>query len=131
MKTNSSKDYTLHAILLPFMIVILYYILSSCTNDIKHKRISFPEEIQLVKAGDKLVVDIVTDKEIILAYDNHYCDWEDCPHQGENMDQHNFISKWKGGYDELTDGWCVEITHFMNPNWTYEQCEDYVFAGIE
>lgn len=64
-------------------------------------------------------------------YANHYCDWGDCPHQGENMDQHNFISKWKGGYDELTDGWCVEMTHFMNPTWTYEQCEDYVFSGVE
>lgn len=88
-----SKDYTLLAVLTPFLIVILYYVVYYY-NDNKHR-----------------------------------CYWEDCGHYGQVMNQHQFVSQW--GYEELTDGWCVEMTHFMNPDWTYEQCEDYVFAGIE
>lgn len=59
----------------------------------------------------------------------HYCDWEDCGHQGEVVDQNNFVSYWE--YEEFTDGWCVEMTHFMNPEMTYEECEAYVFSGVE
>lgn len=59
----------------------------------------------------------------------HQCDWEDCELVGLEMDQHKFVSKW--GAEEMTDAWCVEITHFINPELTYEQCEDYVFSGVE
>ena len=59
----------------------------------------------------------------------HYCTWVDCDHQGEALDQYNFVSYW--GYEEMTDGWCVEMTHFMDPQLSYEECEAYVFSGVE
>ncbi len=59
----------------------------------------------------------------------HYCIWEDCGHQGQIKDQNNFVSYW--GYEEMTDGWCVEMTHFINPEMTYEECDAYVFSGVE
>ncbi len=55
----------------------------------------------------------------------HQCNWEDCEHNGEIMSPEYFTSYW--GYDNYTDGYNVELTHYMNPNWTYEQCEDYIF----
>ena len=45
------------------------------------------------------------------------------------MNIDNFTSTW--GYEPDTDGYYTELTHFINPNWTYEQCEDYVFSGVE
>ena len=59
----------------------------------------------------------------------HYCTWEDCEHQGEEMDQWKFVSQW--GHEEMTDEWCVEMTHFMDPHMTYEECEAYVSSGVE
>ena len=55
----------------------------------------------------------------------HQCDWEDCELTGKLF----FESTW--GYEEYTDGWCVERTHFKYPEWTYEQCEAYVFSSID
>ena len=66
---------------------------------------------------------------IYFNMDRHYCDWEDCNHKGKEMDQFKFVSQW--GYEEMTDGWCIEMTHFMNPEMTYEECEQYVFEGVE
>lgn len=63
------------------------------------------------------------------SFPKHYCTWEDCEHQGEEMNQWEFVSQW--GHEEYTDGWCVEMTHFMDPHMTYEECEDYVFSGVE
>ena len=59
----------------------------------------------------------------------HTCTWEDCDHQGEVINQWLFVSQW--GYEEMTDGWCVEMTHFMDPQLSYEECEQYVFSGVE
>lgn len=39
----------------------------------------------------------------------HKCTWEDCEVQGETV----FYSQW--GYEEGTDGYCVELAHFQNP----------------
>ena len=55
----------------------------------------------------------------------YYCNWVDCEYQGEVISKDNFTSKW--GYIPESDGYVVELTHFMNPKWTYEQCEEYVF----
>ena len=63
------------------------------------------------------------------VFNLHYCNWDDCQYKGEVMDQWKFTSK--SGAEELTDTWCMEITHFMNPTWTHEQCEDYVMSGVE
>ena len=59
----------------------------------------------------------------------HTCTWEDCDHQGEVINQWSFVSQW--GNEEFTDGWCVEMTHFMDPQLSYEECEAYVFSGVE
>lgn len=64
-----------------------------------------------------------------LSNNLHACNWEDCDLTGQEMNHHTFKSTW--GYEEMTDGYLVELTHFMNPEMTYEQCEDYVFAGVE
>lgn len=95
-------------------LLIALLTLTSC-NRVSDEEIEFVETSNTLKAKPDL----------------HYCTWEDCPHQGENMNQHEFVSKWMGGYPEMSDGWCVEMTHFMNPTWTYEQCEDYVMSGVE
>ena len=63
---------------------------------------------------------------IYLSINKHYCNWEDCGHQGEILNQWTFSSEW--GYEKDTDGYLCEYTHFMNPSWTYEECEDYVFS---
>ena len=34
-------------------------------------------------------------------------------------------------YEPYTDGWCIEYTHYMHPNWTAQQCEDFVFMSSE
>lgn len=59
----------------------------------------------------------------------HTCNWEDCDHQGEVINQWLFVSQW--GYEEMTDGWCVEMTHFMDPQLSYEECDAYVMSGVE
>lgn len=78
-----------------------------------------------------LVLALLVTSLIVMSVtsNKHRCNWEDCDHYGQEMDQHQFVSQW--GYDEMTDGWCVEMTHFMSPELTYEQCEDYVFSGVE
>ena len=64
---------------------------------------------------------------LLLFYSKiHQCNWDYCPHEGKLMISSNFISYW--GYEEDTDGYLCEYTHFINPNWTYEECEDYVFS---
>ena len=64
---------------------------------------------------------------LLLFYSKiHQCNWDYCPHKGKLMISSNFISYW--GYEEDTDGYLYEYTHFMNPSWTYEECEDYVFS---
>ena len=64
-----------------------------------------------------------------IEYVQHQCNWEDCNHQGELMDSRFFVSYW--GYENETDGFYTELTHFINPEMTYEQCEDYVMSGVE
>ena len=103
----------------------------SILQDTPKIEVILPEGADSAKAGDKFVVDIVSKGKIYLEFDKHYCDWEDCSHQGEVRNQMNFKSKWNGGYAVLTDGWCVEMTHFINPTWSYQQCEDYVMSGVE
>lgn len=90
-----------------------------------------PEEFNEAKIGQKFMLLEDEKGNKILSYyqEVHNCDWEDCSHFNEIIDQDNFISKW--GYEPDTDGYYVELTHFMNPDWTYEQCEDYVFSGVE
>ena len=64
-----------------------------------------------------------------IEYAQHQCNWEDCNHQGELMDSRFFVSYW--GYENETDGFYTELTHFMNPEMTYEEVEDYVMSGVE
>lgn len=78
-----------------------------------------------------LAINSCTSNRKDTAEERHYCNWEDCPHVGKIMDQHTFNSIWAGGYVEGTDGFYVELTHFMQPTWSYEQCEDYVMSGVE
>ena len=56
----------------------------------------------------------------------HFCDWEDCTHNYEYKSTHNFKSAYNA--DKNSDLYLIELTHFLNPTWTYEECEDYVFS---
>lgn len=66
---------------------------------------------------------------VYFTVDRHECNWNDCDHQGRIINQWLFSSEW--GAEEYSDTWCIEFTHFMNPEMTYEECEEYVFSGIE
>ena len=56
----------------------------------------------------------------------HFCDWEDCTHNYEYKSVSNFKSAYNA--EEYSDLYLIELTHFLNPSWTYEECEDYVFS---
>ncbi len=56
----------------------------------------------------------------------HFCDWEDCTHNYEYKSFNNFKSAYNA--EEYSDLYLIELTHFLNPTWTYEKCEDYVFS---
>ena len=56
----------------------------------------------------------------------HFCDWEDCTHNYEYKSFNNFKSAYNA--EEYSDLYLIELTHFLNPTWTYEECEDYVFS---
>ena len=59
----------------------------------------------------------------------HYCEWGDCMHLGEVMDQDKFKPKW--GCKEYTDCYYGELTHFMQPTLTSQQVENYVMQGVK
>ena len=56
----------------------------------------------------------------------HFCNWEDCTHNYEYKSVSNFKSAYNA--EEYSDLYLIELTHFLNPTWTYEECEDYVFS---
>ena len=56
----------------------------------------------------------------------HFCNWEDCTHNFEYKSISNFESAYNA--EEYSDLYLIELTHFLNPSWTYEECEDYVFS---
>ena len=55
----------------------------------------------------------------------HFCNWEDCTHNFEYKSFNNFESAYNA--EEYSDLYLIELTHFLYPTWTYEECEDYVF----
>ena len=55
----------------------------------------------------------------------HICNWEDCTHNFELRLEDNFVSAY--GFEDNSDLYLIELTHFLNPSWKYEECEDYVF----
>ena len=63
------------------------------------------------------------------VFNLHSCNWEDCNYQNKSVTIDNFKSTW--GYEEDTDGFYVELTHIAQPQWAYEECEQYVFEGVE
>ncbi len=66
-----------------------------------------------------LVLSCKEEKQVV----RHRCNWEDC----ELVGQTSFHSTW--GYDSLTDGWCLELTHFEHPGWSYEKCDHWIMCG--
>ena len=56
----------------------------------------------------------------------HFCNWEDCTHNYEYKSFSNFESAYNA--EKYSDLYLIELTHFLNPSWTYEECEDYVFS---
>ena len=56
----------------------------------------------------------------------HFCNWEDCTHNFEYKSFNNFESAYNA--EEYSDLYLIELTHFLYPTWTYEECEDYVFS---
>ena len=65
---------------------------------------------------------------IILVYTLslfHICNWEDCTHNFEYKSENSFVSAY--GFEDNSDLYLIELTHFIHPSWTYEECEDYIF----
>ena len=56
----------------------------------------------------------------------HICNWEDCTHNFELRLEDNFVSAY--GFEDNSDLYLIELTHFLNPSWGYEECKDYVFS---
>ena len=55
--------------ILSFIFLILYIILFICDNkNTNNKVISLPEEIQLVKKGDTLIIEQITKDSIIISF---------------------------------------------------------------
>lgn len=61
---------------------------------------------------------------LILSF-FHICIWEDCTHNFEYKSESNFVSAY--GFKQNSDLYLIELTHFLNPSWEYEECEDYIF----
>ena len=59
----------------------------------------------------------------------HICNWEDCTHNFEYKSENNFVSAY--GFKDNSDLYLIELTHFIYPSWKYEECEEYVFTGVE
>ena len=55
----------------------------------------------------------------------HICNWEDCTHNFVLRLEDNFVSAY--GFEDNSDLYLIELTHFLNPSWKYEECEDYIF----
>ena len=55
----------------------------------------------------------------------HICNWEDCTHNFELRLENNFVSAY--GFEDNSDLYLIELTHFIHPSWKYEECEDYIF----
>ena len=55
----------------------------------------------------------------------HICNWEDCTHNFELRLEDNFVSAY--GFEDNSDLYMIELTHFLHPSWEYEECEDYIF----
>lgn len=50
----------------------------------------------------------------------HNCMWTDCDQRGRT----EFYTECEEG----SDGYYFDLTHWRNPEWTYEECENYVFS---
>lgn len=58
----------------------------------------------------------------------HECPYKMCPYKG--MPEYSVLSEdflFKCECEEGSDCYYLDIIHFKNPNWTYDQCEDYLF----
>ena len=56
----------------------------------------------------------------------HQCVIPECKHNGEVMDERTFTSQL--GCEEGTDCYYTELTHFMNPSWTYSESEQHAMS---
>ena len=63
-----------------------------------------------------LVLIIFTD----VLKPRHFCKMEDCRIYG--------FKTFSSEFEEGSDGYYFELTHWNHPEWTYEECEDYVFS---
>ena len=62
---------------------------------------------------------------IYIWYTFHICICEDFTHNFEYKSENSFVSAY--GFKQNSDLYLIELTHFLNPSWEYEECEDYVF----
>lgn len=78
-------------------------------------------EQQILIRGAALVVGVLLMLMAGIAINaaTHRCSFEGC----EQVGRIGFVST----YEEGSDAYCIELTHFLHPNWTYEQVEAYVF----
>lgn len=130
------------SILLLFAVFALGYTAAQCEdNTVKFGQILFPNAFH----SDTLIVtdpgffnekiktdgakidgsnsDILCATCFVYHTGAHYCNNANCPYNEETV----FTSK----YDEGTDSYYLDLTHFQHPLWSNEACEDYVFNTNE
>jgi hypothetical protein len=53
----------------------------------------------------------------------HECRMEDCDMTGSIY--------FRSEYEEGSDGYLFDLTHWAHPEWSYEQCEEYVMKPTD
>lgn len=124
--TTKNKNYTLHLIGFILLAAVLFNLPSCYKIDTpaaitQTKYRDLPEEIQ-ASTGDDTASYTIGDTVFVQFKYPHTCDWEEC----NNTGQREFAEAY--GYEEGTDGYILELIHFVKPDLTYEQGEEYLFG---
>jgi hypothetical protein len=58
-----------------------------------------------------------------IIHSGHTCPFDECPYKGAFE-----FTEVKSECEVDTDCYLLDVTHFNNPSWTYDQCEAYIWG---